>query len=42
MNRLQPDPFEDGYNIAELYREREHRDDEVALVLQEPAVGAER
>jgi len=31
MNRLQPDPFEDGYNIAELYREREHRDDEVAL-----------
>jgi hypothetical protein len=28
---LQPDPFEGGYNIAELYREREDRDDEVAL-----------
>ena len=29
---LQPDLFEeDGYNIAELYRECEDRDDEVAL-----------
>lgn len=28
---LQPDPFEGGYNIAELYREREDCDDEVAL-----------